>query len=261
MKLGYLGPRGTFSHEAAKLIKNDKHDLIEFRTIRDVVDALSNESIDEAIIPIENSIQGEVRESIDSIIEKNNIYVIMEKGLPIVQNLLCDINNSEPISKIYSHTQAIAQCQKFIRENYPSAEIIDVSSTATAAQSIVGKNGVACISNSACATEYNLKILNESIQDNNQNVTKFWLLSRNKNTNGSKMSLVFSTKNTPGALYKVLRIFYSYDINLTKIESRPAKTILGEYIFVIDIEINQFLETALKDLKEECKYLKVLGIY
>lgn len=261
MKLGYLGPKGTFSYEAAIKYNSDM-EYVEYKTLYETVNAIVNNEVDEIIVPIENSLQGGVRDVLDSIIETENIFIKKELILKINQNLLVSKETTkENIHTIYSHPQALAQCKKYLLENFKNVNLIEVASTALSAKEIIGKTGVAAIANKACATEYGLTLLDENIQDNDFNETKFWVLSREKNIAGKKMSMVFSTKNTPGALYKVLRIFYSYDINLTKIESRPAKTVLGEYIFLIDLEINKYIETALKDLKEECKYIKILGIY
>ena len=261
MKLGYLGPKGTFSHEAAIKYDSDM-EYVEYNTLYETVQAISNNEVDEIIVPIENSIQGGVRDVLDSLIETENIFIKKEIILKINQNLLVSKEtNKENIKTIYSHPQALAQCKKYLIDNFKNVKLVEVSSTAFSAKKIIGKAEVAAIANKACATEYGLKILEENIQDNDFNETKFWVISRKKNNTGNKMSLVFSTKDTPGALYKVLRIFYSNDINLTKIESRPAKTVLGEYIFLIDLEINKYIEIALKDLKEECKFIKILGIY
>ena len=104
-------------------------------------------------------------------------------------------------------------------------------------------------------------MIEENIQDNNFNKTKFWVLSKVQNNIGNKMSLIFSTKDEPGALYNTLGIFYKNQINLTKLESRPAKTEFGEYIFLVDLEINKNIDNVIEILNEKCKFLKVLGRY
>ena len=203
-----------------------------------------------------------VTEAIDGLIENDGIYIIDDMVLKIKQNLIANKEyDLSEIKEIYSHPQAIAQCRNFIKNNLSEAYINQVSSTALAAKEIVNKDYCACIANIACVEEYGLICLKENIQDNDFNQTRFWVLSKKEKNYGNKMSLIFSTKHEPGALYHTLGIFYKNKINLTKLESRPAKTELGEYIFLVDLEINENIENVIKLLKEECKYLKILGRY
>ena len=171
----------------------------------------------------------------------------------------------DDIKVVYSHPQAIAQCSKFIESKLSNAEIIPMESTAIAAKKVSeSKEFVACIGNIACLKEYGLKLLCKDIQDNNYNKTRFWVLSKSKDTtkNKTKMSMIFSVKDKPGALYNVLEIFNKYNLNLTKIESRPAKTVLGEYIFWIDVSIKEGIEEkAIQDIKEKGIYVRILGKY
>ncbi len=261
MKLGFLGPKGTFSFEAAKKYLKDG-DFIEYKTISDIILGIINNEIDEGIVPIENSIQGGVTETIDTLIENNEIFVNSELTLIIRQNLMGNKKyNLNEVKELYSHPQAIAQCRNYIEKNLKNAKINYVSSTAMAAKEILKKDFCACIANLDCVEEYGLTLLDPDIQDNNFNKTRFWILSKKENDVGNKMSLIFSTKNKPGDLYKILEIFYINQINLTKIESRPAKTELGSYIFLVDLEINEKINNVLNLLKKECKYLKNLGKY
>jgi len=261
MILGFLGPKGTFSFEAAKSYSKES-ELKEYRTISEIIKGLNNNEIDEAIVPIENSIQGGVTETIDALIENNGIFVNKQIILKISHNLIAnkkyDLNQ---IQEIYSHPQAIGQCRKYIEKNLVNAQINQVSSTALAAKEIKAKDFCACIANISCIDEYDLTILDTNIQDNNLNETKFWVLSKKENNTGNKMSIIFSCKDKPGALYQVLGIFNNNAINLTKIESRPAKTELGSYIFLVDLEINHTINNAIELLKKECAYLKILGKY
>ena len=225
MRLGYLGPKGTFSYETCK--KYDKNaEFIQYRTITETIDGLDKLDVDEVIVPIENSIQGGVTETIDKLINSNNIFIKKEIILNISHNLMANKKyNLDEIKEIYSHPQALAQCRGFIEENLRDA------------------------------------IIRENIQDNNLNKTKFWILSKQKNISGNKMSMIFATKHIPGALYNVLGIFNNNKINLTKIESRPAKTSFGEYYFLVDLEVNKNIQKAISELENECQFLKILGIY
>lgn len=265
MKVGYLGPKGTFSYEICNKVFDDSYEKIPFKTIKDTIIALENCEIDTAIVPIENSLQGCVTETIDCLIEINDIEICKEKVLKINQNLMaeqkCELSD---IKELYSHPQALAQCRNYIENNLKNAEIIEVSSTALAAKEVSQKENAACICNIECVKEYNLTLLEKEIQDNNFNETKFIVLKKidNIERNFNKLTMVFATKHEPGALYKALGIFDKYGLNLTKIESRPAKTKLGEYYFIVDVDIenNNYID-AIESLKNIVTFYKVLGRY
>ena len=177
-------------------------------------------------------------------------------------NVECKI---EDIKIVYSHPQAIAQCGKFIKEKLSNAKIIPMESTAGAAKKVSETKNeiVACIGNIACLKEYKLKLICKNIQDNNFNKTRFWVLSNTEDAQKekTKMSIIFSVQDKPGALYNVLEIFNKYNINLTKIESRPAKTVLGEYIFWIDITIDNNEKKAIQEIIDKGIYIRILGKY
>jgi prephenate dehydratase len=266
MKVGFLGPKGTFSYEVCSEYCKENYEKIEYKTIPETIIALNNNEIDECIVPIENSLQGCVTDAIDTLIQNDNIKVKKEVLLEIKQNLMSNKKYKlDEIKVVYSHPQALAQCKKYLSDNLPNVKQIAVESTAYSAQKVSqGEENCACICNISCLEEYDLKLIKESIQDNSFNKTKFWVLSKKENTEGhfEKMSMIFSVKDKPGALYNVLEIFSKYNLNLTKIESRPAKTILGEYYFLIDISIeNGNEESAIKDIREKGIYVRVLGKY
>ena len=261
MKIGFLGPRGTFSFEACKKY-NKEAEYVEFKNITDTILGLKNGMVDEVIVPIENSIQGGVTETIDSLIQNGGIYIKKELVLKIEQNLMAMRKYKlDEIKEVYSHPQAIAQCKNFIESSLKNAVINQVSSTALAAKEVSKKEYCACIANISCIEEYGLELLQDNIQTNDLNQTKFWVLSKEETSVGNKMSIIFSTSHKPGALYEVLGIFNKNNINLTKIESRPAKTFLGEYIFLVDLEVNEKIDETIEILKDECRYLKILGRY
>lgn len=262
MKIGFLGPRGTFSFEVASNFATDEDELIEYRTIKDCILGIEKKEVDRAVVPIENSLQGGVTETIDSLIESDGIYIENEYILKINQNLMANNNyHLEEIKEVYSHPQAIAQCRNYIEQKLYNANIIQVFSTALAAKEVKNRDYCACIANISCLKEYGLKLLDADIQDNDFNQTKFWILSNNENSVGNKMSIIFSTKNKPGALYEILGLFNKNEINLSKIESRPAKTVLGEYIFLVDLDVNKKIDETIDVLKKECSYIKLLGRY
>lgn len=267
MKVGYLGPKGTFSYEVCKnyCVNNEK--IIECKTIPDTILALEKEEIDECVVPIENSLQGCVTDTLDCLIQNDSIFVKKEILVDINQNLMSNVNCSlDNIEIVYSHPQALAQCKNFLEKNMPNAKIIPLESTAYAAKKVSEEtSNVACIGNISCLEEYNLTLLKENIQDNFSNKTKFWVLVKNytENINSKKMSMIFSVKDKPGALFNVLKIFNEHNLNLTKIESRPAKTVIGEYFFLIDVEIKSLTDAdlALKDIESNGVYYRILGKY
>lgn len=265
MKIGYLGPVGTFSNEACDNCFDDYFEKIPYKTIKETIVALKDKNIDKCIVPVENSLQGCVTEAIDTLIQNENIYVEKEYILKIRQNLMAkERYKLSEIKEVFSHTQAISQCRTYLEENLKEADIKEVVSTGIGAKNASEIEYSACIGNLSCIDKYNLKLIEKDIQDNDLNQTKFWILNNNlkKDFNKNKISIIFSTKHKPGALFKVLGVFDKYGINLTKIESRPAKTNLGEYYFWVDFNIeNKNVEKAIKDLEGLVAYYRILGIY
>lgn len=271
MKIGYLGPDGTYCYEA--MVKYMKHykieaETISFNNITETILAVKNSEIDKCIVPIENSIQGSVLETMDTLRETDGLYIQSRIVIDIEHHLLSAKKCvPEEIKKIYSHPQAIAQCRKYIHNNYPNCEIKQVSSTALAAKAIMNEENCACICNGVCRDLYNLKELDENIQDIENNQTTFIVVSKEKNNNLKgelTTSIFFSVYSRPGELYKVLGLFNIFEVNLNKIESRPAKTKLGEYIFWVDFEGNEncdYIKILLEQIDKRCSYYRFLGTY
>ena len=269
MKIGYLGPEGTFSEQAATEYSSvfENSYMIKFPTIYKVIQAVANDEVDYAVVPFENSIEGTVTTTLDSLIFDFDLYIKTEIVINIEQNLLikkgCNVKN---INKIISHQQGISQCEKFIRKYYPNAIIETVSSTSEAARVVSISDGdVASISPSRSADVYNLDIAYNSIQDDNKNATRFLVITKEDTRFKSidKTSIVFSTENKPGELYKILDIISIWDLNMTKIESRPKKHELGTYCFFADLESNNLndLQDALKMVERKTIFYKNLGSY
>lgn len=265
MKVGYLGPKGTFSYEACIKSYNKSIEKKPYKTIKETISALQNDEVSEVIVPIENSLQGCVTETIDTLIQNTQLKIIGETILKINQNLMAkEKYKLEELKEIYSHPQALAQCRNYIQNNLKNADTIEVSSTALSAKEVSQKSFTACICNLECMKEYNLKLIKSNIQDNNSNETKFWKLSKSDKEiiDANTLTMLFSTKDKPGALYKALSIFYDNNLNLSKIESRPAKTKLGEYYFLIDVEIkNKEYLKALEELNKTTEFYRILGKY
>ncbi len=270
MKVGYLGPNGTFSEQAVLNYSKIYSDveLIQFPTIRGVLDAVENGIVDEGVVPFENSIEGVVTTTIDGLIfDDKKLYIKSEVVIGISQNLLVRSDyNGEKIERIISHPQGIAQCDKFLRENFKDTLCEAVSSTGEGARIVSeSKEFLASISPKRSAEIYGLKILKENIQDDSSNQTRFVVVTNEspKSLLGDKTSIVFTTDHKPGELYKILDIFAIWDINMTKIESRPMKHKLGTYCFFIDVEAENKddLRDALKMVERKTSFFRLLGSY
>ncbi len=270
-KIGFLGPRGTFSEEAMKywIRQQDEkrvYDEVEYRSIPELICAVGR--IEESVVPVENSIEGSVNLTIDMLIRKADIKVKGELVLPIRQNLLTKaFQNVGCVDTLYSHPHALYQCWKFISKKMPRVKMVETSSTAEAAR-IVSERGdrSAAIGSRRLAELYNLTIISEGIQDCENNLTRFYILSSNdaKATGNDKTAIVFSTENKPASLFNCLEIFAKRALNLTKIESRPSKRNLGEYVFFVEVEghrEDQILKTALAELELKAGFFRNLGSF
>ena len=218
------------------------------------------------VVPIENSIEGPVGVTLDSLAHKFDLKIYNEMIIPINQNLIVNPGTEmEEIEDVYSHSQAIAQCREFISESKIQPHY--AVSTANAAKSIIGDKTKAAIGNSKAAEIYGLEILRPNIQDTDNNETRFVVLSREDHeiTGDDKTSIIFSIyEDKPGALYDVLGIFQKNNINLTKIESRPSRKGLGKYLFFVDYvghRKDDVFESIISEIDENTYFLKVLGSY
>ncbi|BBL62457.1 chorismate mutase [Methanobrevibacter arboriphilus] len=223
------------------------------------------------IVPIENSIEGPVGLTLDLLAHKINLNIEGELIIPINHNLLVDEDNYDniidinTIKDVYSHSQALAQCQNYL-ENHNMKTHFTLS-TAAAAKSIKGKIGVGAIGTLKAAELYGLKAIDKNIQDIKNNQTRFIVLSKDQTeiSGNDKTSILFSLfDDNPGGLHDILGIFAKNNINLTKIESRPSKEGLGKYIFFVDFEGHKnedIVENILNTIEEKVSYLKILGSY
>lgn len=261
--IGFFGPSGTFTEEAAFRI-GDK--LTSFDSILGVLDAVKKGDVDLGVVPIENSIEGPVGVTLDLMVHDYDLKIKREIIIPISHNLLINPNaNISDIKYVYSHIQALSQCRKFTE----SMDVVvnSTPSTSAAAEMIRGKKNSASIGTKRAAEIYGLKIAASDIQDYKNNVTRFVVLSKTDHvpTGNDKTSIVFSImEDRPGGLYHILEVFAKYDINLTKIESRPSKEKLGSYIFFVDFEghrSDELIGNILNIIRSKVGYIKVLGSY
>lgn len=267
--LGYLGPTGTFSYIAALKYSDGKENLKEFKTIPLVLEAVKNGEIEKAIVPIENSIEGSINTTLDTLAFSDDLYIIAEYVLKIKQNLITKPGVlKEDIKKIASHPQPIGQCSAMLSKEFPMTEIIYTNSTASAAELVKNSDGsIAMIGTEEAAKLNDLFVLKEDCQDEQNNSTRFVVISKTpckKVTENDRTSIAFSVSHTPGSLFNALALFAVYDINMIKIESRPIKTKLGEYIFFVDIVGNasdEDISHALKKLHSKTSMYRFLGSY
>ena len=270
VRLGFLGPKGTFSYEALKVYTNKDTDFIavDYSSIPDIILAVQSGEIDEAVVPIENSLEGAVNATLDIMAADVDLMIKAEVVIAVKQNILVKKDTKkQDIKYILSHPQPIGQCRKYLSKEFQDAEIRYVYSTAGAAEEVAGGSGDSAAIGSATAAEvYGLDILEYGIQDGNNNLTRFVVISKGDSprTGSDKTSIVFSTDDKPGSLYRVLEIFNLWDINMSRIESRPAKNQLGKYIFFIDINghrEDQDVKDALTMIKRKASFFKFLGSY
>ena len=269
MKIAYLGPKGSFSHHVVQTAFPNE-ELQAFANITDVIKAYEQGLVDYSVVPVENSIEGSVHESLDYLFHQTDIQAVAEIVQPIHQQLMA-VPGQSKIEKIFSHPQALAQGKKFIEEHYPEAQLEVTASTAYAARFIAEHpdQPFAAIAPRNSAAEYGLELIAEDIQEMEANFTRFWVLGSEIPTiplqsQTEKMSLALTLPdNLPGALYKALSTFAWRGIDLTKIESRPLKTALGEYFFIIDVDYSakELVHFARQELEAIGIQYKILGTY
>src|SRR5690625_3452955 len=245
-KIGYLGPKGTFTKLAVDAAFNGDN-KIPFKTIPQCIDAVNDGVVDIGVVPIENAIEGTVHLAIDYLVHQVRLPIVAEIVVPIQQNLLVHKNftgDLKDIKEVHSHRHAIAQCQQYLHKNLPNATVHYTNSTGSAAE-MVSANGnpIAAIGNVLAAKEYDLNMLVENIHDYPNNHTRFIVLAKDKKDvkilhepDFEKTSMLITLpEDRAGVLHQVLSAFAWRQMNLSKIESRPMKTGLGNYFFIIDV--------------------------
>ena len=265
--IGFLGPLGTYSEEAALLYDNTADRL--YPTITGVGEAVAAGEIDEGVVPIENSLEGPVTFTLDLLIAQPTLFIRGEIDLPIEHYLLAKPGTvPAEIKVIYSHPQALGQCRQYLEKNYPQAEqMASLSTVLCVTDSFESKVPAAAISPRRASELYDVDILDRGIQDVANNVTRFAVigLSDHAPTGDDKTSMAFTLeKDSPGLLHRVLGEFADREINLLKIESRPTKQLLGEYIFLLDCVGHREespMKEALAALSDPISMLRILGSY
>jgi prephenate dehydratase len=278
MRIGFLGPEGTFTHFAAQRASKcgllPVADHVIFHSLEAQFDALKNHTVDAIFTPIENSIEGPVNRVLDALIALDNATVDTIIAMNIRQSILSynkHIQKNE-ISNVVSMPHAIAQCYTFIKRYCPNATIHHAPSTAGSVPLIealnLPKTTTVVIGHAGISEYFPIHVIEKNIHDQNQNSTEFSLIKKTdsifiQDTSNAKCMVAFSThKDAPGSLLDALKIFKNKQINLSKILSRPSKNALGSYIFFVEFSVNSIdLSLLFNVIKENCLYFKPLGVY
>lgn len=268
MNTGFLGPRGTFTQQAALKLFS-QNEIKPYNTIFDVLNAVESGELDYGIVPMENSIEGTVNATVDALIFDTSLFIQKLIILPIEQNLMVKKGTERKnITEIFSHPHAIAQCKKYLYDNFKEIHTSTTDSTAAAAEMVANSHeNIAAIAPESAAELYGLDILERNIQDNNINFTEFAVVAKNDTsdyTAGHKTTICFSTVDEPGSLYKLLDIFSIWDVNMSRIISRPMRNRPNEYVFFTELtqkDNAQDLNDALKMIKRKTSFFKNLGCY
>ena len=274
-KLLFLGPRGSYSDFA----KNKFIDAFglncvstNLKSISSVIKALKDENSEDiaAVIPIENSIEGIVRETLDNLssLKKEEYKIVAETTMNVEHALLGYADKKSDIKVVRSHPQALAQCKKYLQDNFSDSLIEEATlSTSAAVKSLqTADKNIAAIGSLECAKMYQVPIIDANINDEVNNQTRFILLAKftAPQTGHDKTSITFSTENKAGALNKILTILEEHGINMSYIDSRPSKKELGEYVFYIDFEghiLDKKIEKAFEEIMPLVKMFYVIGSY
>lgn len=261
----YLGPPASHTHQACVKHFGSSLEAISGESIWDIFESVEKEKVDFGVVPIENSTEGVVNQTLDMFIE-SEVKIYGEILAQISHDLLSKSGKRQDIRKIVSHPSALAQCREWLRKNFPGVERVETVSTAKAAQIAAQDKAVAAVAGSLTAELYGLKVIESRIEDYIQNYTRFLILSRQsrEKTGKDKTSILFSIPHSPGSLVQALKPFEEKRINLTKIESRPVKDKPWEYIFFLDFEghaTDAPIHETLDEIKDNVLFMKLLGSY
>lgn len=265
MKVAFLGPKATFSHLATMQHFGFSAELVPQKSIPAVFEEVEKGNALYGMVPVENSTEGVVSYTLDMFMQ-SELKINAEVLLEVHHDLLSLTGRMEDIKKIYSHPQPIAQCKKWLEENLPGVPLVDVASTAVAAQIASEDKSVAAIASELAGTMYDLKVVRKRIEDQVNNFTRFLVIGKkvSEKSGDDKTSLMFAVKDEVGILYRMLEPFAKREINLSKIESRPMKKKAWEYVFFLDL-LGHISDTkiseAVEELKQCCQFVKVLGSY
>jgi len=267
LTVAYLGPSGTFS-EQATLKHFDSPDvaLLPCRSISDVFGQVEDGRADFGVVPVENSLDGSIRVTLDLFLS-TDLRVCGEVDLRVCHNIIVRVGTKrDRIEVVLSHPQAFAQCRRYLKRELPNAKMREVSSTAKAVELLKVTENAAAIGTEVAAKKARMVVLATHIEDYANNFTRFFVISSQDAppSGRDKTSLIFSVKDVPGALFRILESFAVREINLTKVESRPLRGNPWNYVFFLDFEghrTDKVSREALEEIRERCYFVKVLGSY
>lgn len=265
LDVAFLGPEGTFTQQAA--IKHFGHavNTVPAATIAEIFNAVENGHCQFGVVPVENSTEGMISHTLDRLVS-SSLKICGEVEIRVHQNLLSVAESPEQITEVLSHQQSLAQCRHWLDNNLPGAVRTEVNSNAEAARLAARSEHKAAIAGKLAAELYELNILEQNIEDEPNNTTRFIIIGQqiSASTGQDKTSLLVSTGNQPGALYKILEPFAHFGIGMMHIQSRPSRQDLWDYVFFIDIEghaDDEPVAEALAKLKTRVSMMKILGAY
>jgi len=265
LRIGFLGPETTFSHQVAIKQFGHSSEFIANPSIESIFRQVEKDECDYGVVPVENSIEGVINLTLDCFVD-SPLLICDEIKSTISLYLLSKTKDRKKIKTIYSHPQPLGQCRQWLNRNLPSAEQIPASSTANAAEMVTRKSTCAAIAGKLAAETYDLNIVAENIQDRAENYTRFLVIGRDeaKKVKQNKTSIMFSIRDEAGSLLKVLQLFARNKINLTKIQSRPLRDRPWEYLFYVDLEghiQDLTVKKSIEALKKMCLFIRLLGSY
>lgn len=265
LKIGFLGPEGSFSHSAMRSKFGSSIDAVPQTSIPDVFRMVEEGKLDYGVVPVENSTEGQVSSTLDMFLE-TDLFVYSELYQRISFSLLGFETDLSLVKKIYGIRIGNEQCRNWISANLPNAEVVDTSSTAMAAKLVSERKDGLAIASKIAGEIYNLNVIAEGIEDYSGNTTRFLVIGKTESpkTKEDKTSIVFSIPNQTGSLFAILKTFNDASINLTKIESRPLKRNLWEYHFFVDFighKEDPKIAELLQKVKSQCTLFKLLGSY
>ncbi len=268
--IAHLGPTGTYAEAAAmayaQMGSADRDVRFQpYQNIARTLQAVANRETELAVVPVENSIEGSVAMTLDTIWQLGGLHIQQALILPIHHALISVATELSQIDRVYSHPQALAQCQEWLQQHLPQAALVAANSTTAALTTLANDPTIAAISSIRAAKLYDLPIIADPINDYPDNQTKFWAVSLVPSVVGNHNSVAFSLRaNSSGGLATALGFFGDRQLNLSRIESRPSKRSLGDYLFFIDIETDlncPNLKSALADLTAYAETVKNFGSY
>ncbi|MBN1676401.1 MAG: prephenate dehydratase [Kiritimatiellae bacterium] len=264
VRVAYLGPASTFTHQAARSRFGASVDYAPCETIDDVFNSVQNQDADYGVVPVENSTEGAVTHTLDRFMN-TPLHICAEIFLPVSESLMAKVPRAR-IRRVYSHPQVFGQCRRWLQREMPGAELVPTASTAKAAELAVADKEAGALASELAAEMHGLRILARNVQDFSSNETRFLVIGKidSERTGADKTSILFGVKQKPGTLYSALESFKKYRVNLTMIESRPSKEKAWEYLFFVDFEghvSDARVKNTLADLAEHSTRLTVLGSY